>query len=79
MSTITIRNLDDGVKQELRKRAAERGVSMEQEVRDALADRIAGPRQRKSILEDLRRLGANPDKPFDQKKISDEMWNEGLL
>jgi hypothetical protein len=52
---------------------------MEQEVRDALADRIAGPRQRKSILEDLRRLGANPDKPFDQKRISDEMWDEGLL
>ena len=34
MGTLTIRNLDDNVKQELRKRAAERGVSMEQEARD---------------------------------------------
>ena len=37
MSTITIRNLDDSVKQVLRERAAARGVSMEQEVREFLA------------------------------------------
>lgn len=79
MSTLTIRNLDENVKQALRKRAAERGVSMEQEAREALAESVARPRRRQSILEDLRRLGVKPDKHFDQKKISDEMWDEGLL
>ncbi len=79
MSSLMIRNLDESVKQALRKRAAERGVSMEQEARDALAESIARPRRRKSIIDDLRRLGVDPDKPFDQKKISDEMWDEGLL
>ena len=36
MGTLTIRNLDDDVKQELRTRAAARGVSMEQEARDVI-------------------------------------------
>lgn len=36
MATLTIRNVDEDVKRELRKRAAERGVSMEQEARNAL-------------------------------------------
>lgn len=36
MASITIRNLDDAVKQRLRMRAAEHGRSMEQEVRDIL-------------------------------------------
>ncbi|WP_287099790.1 hypothetical protein [Mesorhizobium sp.] len=38
MSTITIRKLDERVKQLLRERAAARGVSMEQEVRDSLRE-----------------------------------------
>lgn len=36
MGAITVRNLDDDIKTELRKRAAARGVSMEQQVRDVL-------------------------------------------
>ena len=36
MASITIRNLDDEVKQRLRVRAAERGHSMEEEARDIL-------------------------------------------
>ena len=36
MSSLTIRNLDDNVKQSLRQRAAARGVSMEEEARFAL-------------------------------------------
>ncbi|MDI6026958.1 plasmid stabilization protein [Corticibacterium sp. UT-5YL-CI-8] len=36
MGAITVRNLDEDIKKALRKRAAERGVSMEQEVRDVL-------------------------------------------
>ena len=36
MASITIRNLDDEIKQRLRVRAAERGHSMEEEARDIL-------------------------------------------
>ena len=36
MASITIRNLDDGLKRRLRIRAAENGRSMEEEVRDIL-------------------------------------------
>ena len=36
MASITVRNLDDGLKRRLRIRAAEHGRSMEQEVRDIL-------------------------------------------
>ncbi len=78
MSTLTIRNVDEGIKRELRKRAAERGVSMEQEIRDVLTDSVKAPRRRASILEDLEKLGVKPEAPFDLKKVSDEMWDEGL-
>jgi phosphopantothenoylcysteine decarboxylase/phosphopantothenate--cysteine ligase len=74
MGTLTIRNLDDGVKRELRKRAAERGVSMEQEARDALACEIAvEQKRRKPLAEELRKLAVTPEEPFDQKKVSDEL------
>lgn len=79
MGTLTIRNLNDAVKQELRKRAAARGVSMEQEVRDLLERSVGVSRRKKSILADLKKLGAKPDEPFDLKKVSDQMWDEGLL
>lgn len=36
MASITIRNLDDGLKRRLRVRAAEHGRSMEEEARDIL-------------------------------------------
>ena len=36
MATITVRNLEDGLKRRLRIRAAEHGKSMEEEVRDIL-------------------------------------------
>ena len=36
MASITIRNLEDDIKQRLRVRAAEHGRSMEEEVRDIL-------------------------------------------
>lgn len=36
MASLTIRNLDEAVKQGLRRRAAERGVSMEEEARAVL-------------------------------------------
>ena len=42
MASLTIRNLDDEVKRRLRVRAAERGRSMEQEVRDILWASVHG-------------------------------------
>jgi antitoxin FitA len=41
MSSITIRNLDDGVKRQLRLRAAEHNRSMEEEARDILRCALA--------------------------------------
>jgi antitoxin FitA len=41
MSSITIRNLDDGVKRRLRLRAAQRNHSMEEEARDILRCALA--------------------------------------
>ena len=41
MSSITVRNLDEGVKNSLRLRAARHGWSMEQEVRQILQQTVA--------------------------------------
>lgn len=79
MTTLLIRNVDPEIKRQLRKLAAEHGVSMEQEARNALVRGLAAqsPRRKPSI-EAMTRLGRKPDKPFDLKKVSDEMWDEGL-
>ena len=42
MASLTIRNLDDGVKRGLRIRAAERGHSMEEEAREILRQAVRG-------------------------------------
>ena len=43
MATLTIRNLDAGLKERLRVRAAQHGHSMEAEARDILRDTLNGP------------------------------------
>jgi antitoxin FitA len=43
MATLTIRNLDAGLKERLRVRAAQHGHSMEAEVRDILRDTLNEP------------------------------------
>lgn len=43
MASITIRNLDDGLKRRLRVRAAEHGRSMEEEVREILRQTVGKP------------------------------------
>ena len=48
MSSITVRNLDEGVKNSLRLRAARHGWSMEQEVRQILQQTVA-PEQVEAI------------------------------
>ena len=45
MASITVRNLDERVKQKLRVRAAANGKSMEQEVRDILRTAVEDERQ----------------------------------
>jgi antitoxin FitA len=42
MASITIRNLDDGLKRRLRVRAAEHGRSMEEEAREILRQAVVG-------------------------------------
>lgn len=97
MAILTIRNLDEVVKRQLRIQAAEHGVSMEEEarliLRDALVLRIGsrdGPHLSSdpgagkgewhldATLDELLSLGRKPDKPFDLKELSDEMWDESL-
>ena len=43
MASITVRNLDEGVKHHLRVRAAENGRSMEEEVREILRSAVTQP------------------------------------
>lgn len=76
MATLTIRNVPDDVKLAIRKRAAERGVSMEQEARNALTRDVLSRRDRpKPTLEDIMRLSRKPDRPIDLKKAQDEVWD----
>jgi len=43
VASITIQDLDDDLKEQLRLRAAERGRSIEEEARDILRDALAAP------------------------------------
>lgn len=55
MSTMTIRNLDDSIKQRLRIRAAQRGRSMEDEARDILRSSLCtGAEGAASLVESIR-------------------------
>ncbi|WP_274626799.1 FitA-like ribbon-helix-helix domain-containing protein [Arvimicrobium flavum] len=75
MGVLTIRNLDEGVKLELRKRAAARGVSMEQHVRDVITQAVQEPAKRRLLsAEEIVALGVEPENDFDQKKVSDELY-----
>ncbi|GEO84672.1 MULTISPECIES: FitA-like ribbon-helix-helix domain-containing protein [Alphaproteobacteria] len=56
MASVTIRNLDDGLKQRLRVRAATRGHSMEEEARDILRVALsAESRNGSDLAETIRR------------------------
>lgn len=89
MGTVTIRKLDDDVIRDLRRSAAERGVSMEQEARDRLRQPLseAGrtvaefpvsgkPRWLLSASkEELLALGRKPAEPVDHKAESDALYD----
>lgn len=53
MAAVSIRNLDDGVKERLRIRAAEHGRSMESEVRAILEDAVKDPIQSAGLMQTL--------------------------
>jgi antitoxin FitA len=57
MATLTIRNVDAGVKERLRVRAARHGRSMEAEARAILSETVAGDRDRSepNLAEAIRR------------------------
>lgn len=55
MASITIRNLDDGLKRRLRIRAAEHGRSMEEEAREILRQAIAMPARPDNLGEVIHR------------------------
>jgi antitoxin FitA len=85
MATLTIRNLDDEVKRALRRRAADHGVSMEQEVRTILREVALGSAPKpiepgawrlKATKEEILSLGRRlPADDFDLKKVSDELYD----
>ena len=58
MASITIRNLDDGLKRRLRVRAAENGRSMEEEAMWGSLERTRWERGRRSISDHM--VGAPP-------------------
>lgn len=50
MATVTVRNLDDQVKERLRLRAAVHGRSMESEIRTILAEAVSEPDDRDGLF-----------------------------
>ncbi len=54
MASITIRNLDDGLKKRLRVRAAEHGRSMEEEAREILRHAIGAAPARRNLAQAIR-------------------------
>lgn len=57
MTSITIRNLDDGLKRRLRVRAAEHGRSMEEEARDILRSALSQEVEpRDNLADGIRRI-----------------------
>ena len=68
MGQLIVRNLEDEVKTRLRRRAARRGRSMEEEVRDILRDAVkhegsAGAGLGTAISSRFRKLGLKSDVP----------------
>lgn len=88
MATVMVRKLDDEVVRDLRRSAAERGVSMEQEARDRLKHPLP-PREPdapenssqpkwylKATREEILALGRRlPKVEFDQKEESDRLYD----
>jgi plasmid stability protein len=87
MGTVTVRKLADDVMRDLRRSAAERGVSMEQEARDRLRQPLrpyhpaASPDSNerrwrlKATMEEIMALSRKPEQPIDHKAESDALYD----
>lgn len=85
MGSMTVRKIDDEVISDLRISAARRGVSMEQEARDRLRQPLREPvaqpdhekpwRLKASREEILATLGKLPNMDFDQKEVTDRLYD----
>ncbi len=80
MGSLTIRKLDDDIKTRLRLSAAAKGISMEEEARRRLKEslNLPGPIKKKPTVEELLKFSVKPTVPFDLKKVSDELSEEGF-
>lgn len=87
MATLTIRNVPDDIKQALRVKAAQKGRSLEEALRQILADEVAGspPFPSRIDAEEIMRRAAEleSDEPVDsrykyltQKELSDAICGE---
>jgi plasmid stability protein len=87
MATLTIRNVPDGIKQALRVKAAQKGRSLEEDLRQILADEVADPTIPTSRIdaEEIMRRATEleTDEPadsrykyFTQKELSDAICGE---
>lgn len=80
MASITIRGLDDRVKQQLRLRAAKHGVSMEEEAREILRVAMATQEPKQNFYEAIRAIiepvGGVDLPEFPDKPISDPITFE---
>jgi plasmid stability protein len=87
MATLTIRNIPDGIKHALRVKAAQKGRSLEEDLRRILADEVADPTipaSRISAEEIMRRAAdLEADEPadsrykyFTEKELSDAICGE---
>ncbi len=64
MATLTVRNLDEGMKARLRIRAAEHGRSMEAEVREILAAALAAQDPPRGLGSRIARRFSDVDGPW---------------
>lgn len=79
MADLKVRNLDDRVADALRVRATAKGVSLEQEVRDTLAESVGPDREHLyDALLDIRKASKRPRgvKPSDSVAIIRSIRNE---
>lgn len=70
MASITIRNLDEDVKQKLKARASENGRSMEQEVRSILSDVLENDRPQ--MAKEPLAIYGRPRPKYGQEEYSEE-------
>ncbi len=77
MAALSIRDLDDGVRDRLRLRAAQNGRSMEAEVREILTEAVIPPRGDGDLVDALIALGEEfggieldiPPREFDDRVV----------